>query len=166
MKDELTALAEAAKGGDIDAQYNLAAKYATGDDIEQDAYAAASWYDHASRQGHPDATYNLAWYFLTGEAGHLDVAKGLALLRTAVQQGSRDAPELLGEAFAKGLFGVQVSIADSLAFHLVSVYRGNRKSFEHLLALLGTIRIDNALLSDAIETARSMLRDGDQKRDR
>ena len=46
---------EAAKGGDVGAQYLLASMYEQGDGAERDLRLARYWYDIAARNGDPAA---------------------------------------------------------------------------------------------------------------
>lgn len=72
-------LVSAAKRGNIEAQYQLAAMLATGDGAEKDLAAAANWYGKAAAKEHPEALYNLGIMHVLGETGRPAVKKGMSM---------------------------------------------------------------------------------------
>ncbi|MEQ1529913.1 MAG: hypothetical protein ABL925_11400 [Methylococcales bacterium] len=58
--EEIGELLKLANSGDTSAQIELTARYAKGDDIEQNSGQAVFWYDKAAKEQEPVALYNLA----------------------------------------------------------------------------------------------------------
>jgi TPR repeat protein len=111
-------LHKAADLGSAEAQYDLGALYATGEEgFPQDAHISRRYYALAAEQGNVDAQYNLGMMWLWGEGGTVDVQRGLKLLEQAAstreQQDamSIDAAQILSDVYAQGLYGIE---ADSV----------------------------------------------------
>lgn len=113
------ALANAARDGSPEAQYQLAAHLATGDGCEKDVLAAADCYAKAAAQRHPEAFYNLGLMYLLGEVGRKAPRKGFALIRQGADLGSWDAHWFLWQVYAAGLHG-QTKNNDKAAYHLLA----------------------------------------------
>lgn len=111
-------LVNAAKRGNVDAQYQLAAMLATGDGAEKDLAAAAHWYEKAAAKKHPEALYNLGLMYILGEIGRPAVKKGMAMVKQAAGLGSWDAHWYLGHVFMDGGYG-QPQDLDKAAYHSV-----------------------------------------------
>ena len=60
---------QAAKQGNVDAQYNLGVMYAIGQDVPQDDAQAVQWYRKAAEQGDAHAQLALGWMYATGQGG-------------------------------------------------------------------------------------------------
>ena len=58
---------QAAKQGNVDAQYNLGVMYAIGQDVPQDDAQAVQWYQKAAEQGDAKAQYNLGVMYEEGK---------------------------------------------------------------------------------------------------
>jgi len=89
---------EAAKNGNVDAQYRLAIMHAFGMGVEYSEAESARWYRKAGEQGHVDAQYSLGalyelgigveqndveamkWYRLAAEAGDMEAKQQLEYL--------------------------------------------------------------------------------------
>ena len=101
-------LIEAAEAGDLSAQHNLAAFYATDDFAGQKNEAeAVRWYTRAAERGHALSQYDLGFMLCLGEGTGKDVAKGLWWMEQAVANGEPYAARLLSDVYAKGMFGVE-----------------------------------------------------------
>ena len=62
---EFDELREKAVSGDMDAQYELAQKYHSGDeDVEKDIEAAIVWFTESAQQGDSASQYSLAQIFI------------------------------------------------------------------------------------------------------
>jgi TPR repeat protein len=127
----------AAKKGDVDAQYQLAAMMATGDGRPKDVAGAARWYKRAANQGHPEAAYNLGFMYLLGEGVKEDANVGLRFLKKAASGASWDALYLLGDLYLHGQFGMARDAKLGVFYHLWSLKNGNARS---ALALATSLR--------------------------
>lgn len=106
MISELPSLIEAAENGNLEAQHDLAAFYAT-DDLSglKDEAEAVKWYTRAAEQGHAESQYDLGFMLILGEGVEKDVTKGLQGMEQAVANGSEYAAKVLSDIYAKGLYG-------------------------------------------------------------
>ena len=127
---------EAAKLGDIEAQFDLGVMYDTGKGLEQDFTAAVRWYSEAAEQGHAKAQFNLAvmydkgqgvkqdyaevahWYRKAAERGHVQAQYNLATLYDSsfesmlgVGQDDVEASRWYEQAAAQGNINAQVNLA-------------------------------------------------------
>jgi TPR repeat protein len=121
-RDPNRSLVNAAKRGNVDAQYQLAAMLATGDGIEKDVAAAAQWYAKAAAENHPEALYNLGLMHILGEIGKPAVKKGMAMLKRAAKLDSWDAHWYLAQVFMVGLHGEPRDL-DKAAYYSVLAMR-------------------------------------------
>ena len=97
-------LRDRAEDGDAEAQYNLGARYATGEGVpQQDAAEAVRWYQLAAEQGYAAAQYALGLMYTNGEGVSQDDAEAVRLYRLAAEQGHIEAQLSLGAMYAKGL---------------------------------------------------------------
>jgi TPR repeat protein len=117
-RNSFRSLVNAAKRGNVDAQYQLAAMLATGDRIEKDVAAAAHWYAKAAARNHPEALYNLGLMHILGEIGRPAVKKGMALIKRAAKLDSWDAHWYLAHVFMDGGHG-QPRDLDKAAYYSV-----------------------------------------------
>lgn len=102
--------------GNLDAQRDLGALFATGDWTgPRDAVRAVEWYRGAAERGHPDAQYNLGFMYLLGEGVEANANEGLRWLRCAAAQGDEGAIRLLADLYRDGIYGVS---ADAVEAHL------------------------------------------------
>lgn len=113
------ALAECARAGDCDAQYALAAAYATGEGGRKNLTQAVRWYRKAAKSGHGEAQYNLALMYWFADGVHRDVERCHAWMAKAARNREMWALRLLSEAYRDGVFG----------------YRKNTRSAKHWTAL-------------------------------
>jgi TPR repeat protein len=98
---------KAAERGDLEAQHDLAAFYATDDSLGvKDEGEAVKWYTRAAERGHGQSQYDLGFMLLLGEGAEKDVAKGLWWLEQAVANGWEYAARLLSDVYEEGMFGV------------------------------------------------------------
>nr|CBI71173.1 hypothetical protein [uncultured bacterium] len=109
-REQFQRVLRAAERGNLEAQHDLAAFYATDETLGiKDEAKAVEWYTKAAKKGHGQSQYDLGFMLLLGEGTQKDVAKGLWWMKRAVANGSRDAARLLSDIYAQGLFGVEAS---------------------------------------------------------
>jgi len=89
--------------GQVQAQYNLAVCYATGDGVPQDYKRAVQWYQKAAGQGHMNAQYNLALCYASGNGIQQDYKQAAFLYYRAAEQGQVAAQYNLGVCYERGL---------------------------------------------------------------
>src|SRR5262249_5997154 len=89
----LAKLINEAKGGNPEAQLQLAGIYDNGRGVPQDHVQAFKWCQQAADQGLPQAQYWLAKKYLNGEGIGVDKKKGCELLRKAAKQGLQQAKD-------------------------------------------------------------------------
>ncbi len=104
----LRVLRRAAERGDLEAQHDLGASYATGDvDGTKNDVEAVKWYTGAAERGHAESQYDLGFMLILGEGTEKDIAKGLWWMEQAVANGWDYAARVLSEVYEKGLYGVE-----------------------------------------------------------
>ena len=104
----LQELCKLAEGGllhspDAVAQYHLALRYASGQDVDADDKEAARWYLLAAEHGYADAQANLAWAYAKGLGVPKDEQKAVEWYHLAADQGHANAQLNLGLMYANGL---------------------------------------------------------------
>lgn len=139
--EEIKSLIDMAHSGDVSAQIELAARYATGDEIQQDYRKAVNWYKEAAKTNDPEATYNLGLMYLFGEGVKKDQARALTLLKSAAELGSHDANILLGDAYAEGNLGLQQCSILAATHYLAACPIGASRS----IRCLGKLLLDNRI---------------------
>jgi uncharacterized protein len=99
----------AAELGCVDAQYDLAATLATGNDGAEtpDLPAAFHWYQRAALAGHPEAQFNLAFMLLEGEGCSTDQDEAIRWLNLAHSRGHAQAGRLLDDIDKAGYPGAE-----------------------------------------------------------
>ncbi|MGE6689874.1 tetratricopeptide repeat protein [Stutzerimonas stutzeri] len=78
---------ERAAAADCGAQFNLAALYSKGEQVEQDHAKAAYWYRRAAEQGHYPSQARLGYLYLQGQGVSKDRVEAFAWLSMAAQHG-------------------------------------------------------------------------------
>ena len=92
-----------AKGGDADAQFNVAALYDNGWGIKRNVEKAVVWYGRAAARNIAPAELVLAHILRRGEVGAPDSEQALRHLRSAAHRGSARAQFELGVAYDRGV---------------------------------------------------------------
>lgn len=149
-------LEKEAKAGNADAQYSLAAAYATGEGFELDLSKAVEFYSRAAKQGHSEALYNLGLMRLRGEGTGKNLNNGVANLMQAAKLGSQDAMEFVADALAEGRLTLKKDGALAAYYYLRGLAAGNIHSPVSLAISLKANNIRNkdiisALLKLAVE---------------
>ena len=78
-------LLQSARDGDACSQCDLAMKYATGQEVDEDNKEAAYWWTQAAQQGHVASQYNLANLYYRGEGVDQDYAQAARWYRKAAE---------------------------------------------------------------------------------
>ncbi len=105
--NSMHSMIEAAESGNLEAQHDVGACYATGDwDGPKDEREAIKWYTRAAEAGHPLSQYDLGFMLILGEGAEKDIEKGLWWIEQASANGEPHATRLLVDIYEKGLFGV------------------------------------------------------------
>jgi TPR repeat protein len=97
VSSALKATQAKAQAGDVEAQFSLGLKFATGTEGEgQDYEQAAHWYRQAAEQNHALAQFNLAMMYLEGQGVEQDAAEAAIWFQKAAVQGDAGAQFNLG----------------------------------------------------------------------
>jgi|GEM_PF-4447580 TPR repeat protein len=95
-------LLEAAESGDLQAQYELGAAFASGDGVPLNLQEAIHWYRQAAEKGHIAAQLNLGLAYSRGEGVAADPVEAVRWYRKAADQGDADAQFNLAYAYSHG----------------------------------------------------------------
>jgi len=93
---------ELAERGDVQAQNELAIRYAVGDGVISDANEAVRWFKIAAHRGFAKAQSNLGLAFLTGYGIKADQQKAVEWWLLAAKQGEPNAQFNLGVSYTYG----------------------------------------------------------------
>jgi len=88
---------QAAKRGNIQAQFDLAIAYAMGDGIQKDEKKAFYWFHKSARAGHIEAKYYMGLSFLEGRGVRRDIHLARYWFKQAVKAGHKRAIFYLAE---------------------------------------------------------------------
>ncbi len=107
----LPKLMRAAERGNLEAQHDLGAFYATDElsGLKSEA-EAVKWYSRDAEQGHGLSQYDLGFMLLLGEGTEKDIAKGLWWMEQAVANGWEYAAKVLSDIYREGLFDVEPNL--------------------------------------------------------
>jgi TPR repeat protein len=100
--DPLQALRGAAERGDATAQFELGARHAAGDGVDQDWAAALAWFRRAAEAGGAAAQHNLAVLHERGRGTEPDPVEAVRWYEMAALQGYRPSQFNLAVAHARG----------------------------------------------------------------
>ena len=123
-----------AKGGDADAQFNVAALYDNGWGVERDVEKAAFWYERAAARNIAPAELVLAHMLRRGEIGAPDGELALRRLRSAAHRGSASAQFELGVAYDRGV-GVTQNYATAAIWYEKAAAQGLTEAIYNLATL-------------------------------
>ena len=98
----LSALLQAAEGGDALAQYNRGLMYLRGRGETKDKAEAARWFRKAADQGYAKAQYKLGFMYRNGEGVLKDASEAVRWYRKAADQGAAAAQTDLGLMYLSG----------------------------------------------------------------
>lgn len=105
---------KAAEQGQTNAQFNLAAMYATGDGVPKDLVMAYKWVTLAAEQGHADAQFHLAAMYATGDGVPRDLVIAYKWVTLATAQGNTVAKEVR-DVLEKEMTAAQITEARKLS---------------------------------------------------
>jgi uncharacterized protein len=145
--DEIIEIKLRAQNGDIEAQVELAARLATGEETEVDRKQAIYWYQRAADSGSSEALYNLAMMYLFGEGVEEDTQRAVDMLSKAAIDGSTDANLVLGEAYEQGNLGFEIDYLKSIEYYLRAACFGTSKGIRCIGELLADHEIDIQMLA-------------------
>lgn len=123
-----------AKGGDADAQFNVAALYDNGWGVERDLEKAVLWYERAAARNIAPAELVLAHMLRRGEIGTPDSEQALRYLRSAAHRGSAHAQFELGVAYDRGV-GVTQNYATAEIWYEKAAAQGLTEAIFNLATL-------------------------------
>ena len=123
-----------AKGGDADAQFNVAALYDNGWGVERDVENAVRWYGRAAARIIAPVEVVLAHMLQRGEIGAPDSEQALRHLRSAAHRGSARAQFELGVAYDRGV-GVTQNYATAAIWYEKAAAQGLTEAIYNLATL-------------------------------
>lgn len=101
-------LADAARGGDVLALFEIGARFTDGrNGMTPDQKQAASWYQLSADKGFAPAQYRLGSMYEKGNGVDRDIAKAKGLYEQAANQGNASAMHNLAVLYASGALGQQ-----------------------------------------------------------
>ena len=100
--ESLDELKKKAEAGDAVAQFNLGARYGTGDGVPKDSVEAVKWYRKSAEQGLANAQFNLGLMYANGDGVQKDKDEAVKWYRKSAEQGNADAQVNLGSMYANG----------------------------------------------------------------
>ena len=108
VQTRLRSLTKLAKKGDMSAQRELAAFYATDENFGlKDEAKAVKWYTQAAESGDAEAQYNLGLMIVIGEGTEKDLKKGIWWMEQAVKNGYELSAHVLSIIYREGMYGVK-----------------------------------------------------------
>lgn len=134
----------AAESGNVDCQIELAARLATGDEVDKDLEKSVFWYEAAVKNGSSLAMFNLALMYLFGEGVERNVDEALKLLCRAAELGSFDANIMLGDAYAEGELGLPKNSLKAAQYYIASCPAGASRAIHGV----GKLLLSGGLSSD------------------
>lgn len=129
---QFESLLDAAKQGDLDAQFVLAQAYEVGNGIEMNLDQAFYWYGKAANAGYVPAQFYFGAMYASSRGTPLDVAKAIYWFRKAADQGYPDALYPVAYAYEFGLGGLQQDNEQALAWYRKAADAGNPFAFLRL----------------------------------
>lgn len=125
---------KAAKGGSVDALYNLALHYVHGDGIPTDPRKAFALYERAARKGHVLSCCNLGTMYAEGEGIKTNPALAVKWWRKAARKGDAMAQYNLGSAYVNGE-GVRPNKRFGTVWLKKAAKKGHKKAARELISL-------------------------------
>ena len=102
MNQTIDKLTINAFANDLEAQFELAQRYAVGNEVRQDYVEAVKWYRRAADQDFAEAQFELARCYETGNGVRRDYAEAAKWYRLAAEQGHAEAQRELGRCYTRG----------------------------------------------------------------
>lgn len=121
-------LEKAAAAGIVDAQYQLALMYDTGDKIPENRAKAMAWMNEAAKQGYPDALYGLGVWVERGYMGDdIPMDKVILLYENAAAKGNVNAMTSLVAIYSGGFKEVPAN-PEKAAFWMENLKNATQKN--------------------------------------
>jgi len=124
-ENELPEIRKQAEQGDPAAQFALGARYATGDNVQQDYSQAVRWFSKAAEQGHVLAQATLGAYYWAGRGVPIDLSKAYfwsILAQNGGDQASEYRVKILNSRLpAAQILGIKQEANDWLTRHGQSI---------------------------------------------
>jgi len=102
MNQTIEKLTVNVSANDLEAQFELAQRYAVGNEVRQDYAEAVKWYRKAADQDYADAQFELARCYETGNGVRRNYAEAAKWYRLAAEQGHAEAQRELGRCYIRG----------------------------------------------------------------
>jgi TPR repeat protein len=100
--EEVKALKKAAEEGDVQAQYDLAERYDSGNGIEYNSQKAVEWWKKAAENGHQEAKYTLGRSYQYGWNGiKKDPKRAFEIYKELAELGNKKGQYRLGKCYQK-----------------------------------------------------------------
>lgn len=125
--ETLNSLREAAKKGDVRAQFDLAQRLLLGAGVEQDSEQAVKWLKMSAQKGYAQAQNELGVWYTKGYGVQVDYKEGLRWVRKAADQGLANGLYHLGVFYLNG-YGVAQSDSDAAKWFLKAAKAGDETS--------------------------------------
>lgn len=125
------AVPEAAKAGDVEAQYQFGRRLENGDAVPKNEAEAAIWYRKAAEQGHAGAQTALGTLYSGGKGVEMDLPTAAAWLRKAADQGNNEAQNRYAVMLDEGK-GVPRDDSAAVAWYRKAALQGNQDAQNNL----------------------------------
>ena len=123
-KQELALLHRAARGGHVEAQWQLGLLYAGGEGIKLDYVQAATWIKRAAEQGFARAQSVMGWLFANGFGVRQSSEEAGRWYLSAARQGSAKDQYMVATMFRFGRYGVEKNVAQMIRWYQASADQG------------------------------------------
>lgn len=121
--DPLAKLREAAEGGDVKAQNELADAYYYGNEVPVDYVEAMKWYRRSADQGNAYAQFSVGYIYSRGQGVEQDFGEALAWFERAAEQGNVAAQKEVADAYDRGK-GVEVDYGKAMEWYRLAAEGG------------------------------------------
>jgi TPR repeat protein len=118
------ALLEAAQGGDVRAQFEVAIRLYNGDGVNSNQMEAMKWLRTAAQGGNKEAQYQLGKRLLEGEGLVASPVEGFTWLLKAAEQGHDGAQVMAATCYEEGR-GTVIDLLKAAHFYRAAVKKGN-----------------------------------------
>jgi localization factor PodJL len=118
---------QAADGGSVAAQNELASMYERGEGVQRDLAQARRWTERAAASGSRRAQHNLGVYYTEGEGAQRDYNRARESFAAAARRGNTDSQFNLGAMAEQGL-GTEASQADAAFWYTVAGRGGDQEA--------------------------------------
>ena len=122
-RKSITQQTEQAEQGDPSAQFSLGNSYYKGQDVPQDFFKAAYWYQQAAEQGHSIAQNTLGDMYCNGLGVPQNFAQAAHWFQQAAEQGHIQAQSNIGHLLVLGM-GVQIDEVSAYAWYNIAAAQG------------------------------------------